>query len=115
MVTAEASYCIEKLCKSLSKVLKSLVLPLKRPLKAYIAIITPQKIRGCRQRKSTREGFVELLRVFEGYLGESFPCRNPLKTFNKTNEKQTKTKENKQKLYFMYLLIVFSVYTPEII
>ena len=50
--------------------------------------------RGCRQRKSTREGFGELLGVFEGYLGESFPCRNPEKHIEKTNKNQDKTNTN---------------------
>ena len=68
--------------------------------------------RGCRQRKSTREGFWELLGVFEGYLGESFPCRNPSKTFYKTKKNQTKTKENKHKLYFYLVYYSFLCLHP---
>ena len=68
--------------------------------------------RGCRHRKSTREGFGELLGVFERYLGESFPCRNPPKTFNKTKKNQTKTKENKQKLYFYLFFYSFLCLHP---
>ena len=47
--------------------------------------------RGCKQRKSTREGFQGVQGIFERYLRKSFPCKNPMK--NKEKPKNYSTGE----------------------